>query len=97
MERKQIKQGYENLYNEVLEILWRHDPIGIGYLSDEYEPETGTILPRIKEASSQAELRNIIYQEFVKWFNEELAGKEENYNQIAHEIWECWNKFISIN
>lgn len=97
MERKQIKQGYENLYNEVLEILWRHDPIGLGYISDEYVPETGTILPRIKEASSHAELRNIIYQEFVKWFNEELAGKEENYNQIAHEIWECWNKFISIN
>lgn len=67
-ERERLKRTYGKLYDQVLEILFRHDPIGINFKDnkDEYSPEAGTILPRLKEAGSQAKLRRIIHEEFVR-------------------------------
>ncbi len=90
-ERQPLRRKYKELYDEVLEILFRHDPIRINFgdNTDEYEPEVGTILPRLKEAHSPEELRRIIHQEFIRWFDENIAGAEEKYTHIAQEVWDA--------
>jgi len=52
LERQALRRHYPVLFDEVSSILFRHDPIGINFETntDEYEPEVGTILPRLKEA-----------------------------------------------
>ena len=48
--RAVLRARYGSLYDEVLRILTKHDPIEIAELPDEYEPEVDTILPRLERA-----------------------------------------------
>ena len=47
---KQAKLLYGPLFDEVSGILFLHDPMGVDFEdnTDEYEPETATILPRLE-------------------------------------------------
>jgi len=94
-ERQRLKALYKELYNEVGEIMFRHDPIGINFddNTDEYEPEVVTILPRLTSANSIDDVRLIVYEEFVKWFDENIAGPIEKYSDIAKEVWRVWQKW----
>jgi hypothetical protein len=48
-----LRARYGSLYDGVLGILAKHDPIGIAQVAkDEYEPEVDTILPRLEGARS---------------------------------------------
>ena len=89
------RQRYLNLHRALTELLYRHDPIGLaatGAPKDEYEPEAGTIIPRLKDANGSDDVRRIVHQEFLRWFEaEETIGPEYFYDGIAKEIWE---KFI---
>ena len=96
-EKKRLKETYGPLFDEVAEILFRHDPIGINFETntDEYEPEVETILPRLEGANSASELRRIVHEEFVRWFSADgvcdyLIGPEEKYEAIAREIWAAY-------
>jgi hypothetical protein len=73
--------------------LFRHDPIGINFdhNTDEYEPETGTILPRLRTVDSADAVVDVVYGEFQKWFTES-AGDKENYREIAQEVWTLWER-----
>ncbi len=86
---------YLNLHRGLTELLYRHDPVGLaaaGAPKDEYEPEVGTIIPRLKDANCPDDVRRIVHQEFLHWFEaEETTGPEPSYNGIAQEI---WDKFI---
>ncbi len=97
-ERQRLRVEYRQLYDEVAEILFRADPIGINYESniDEYEPEVETILPRLKEAASAEELRRIIYEEFMYWFSGIDIGPESKYHGIASETWAAWVRHQKI-
>ncbi len=96
MERQRLRREYGKLYDEILEILFRNDPIGINFEfnTDEYGPEVGTILPRLKEARSPEDLQKIIHQEFVRWFDADIAGTKARYAKIAHEVWAAYKKNI---
>src|SRR4051812_34545920 len=96
--RNQLKEQYGNLYDQVLEVLQRHDPMGIGLIPDEYDLVVETVLPRLKEARTAGELRQIIYEEFIDWFSpvgatkekkrtNHSAGAEERYEGIAQDVW----------
>jgi hypothetical protein len=99
LERQRLKREYGGLYDEVLEILFRNDPIGINFEvnTDEYEPEVGTILPRLKEAHSPEDLQKIIHQEFVRWFGADIAGSRGKYAKIAQEIWDAYKKQATMS
>jgi hypothetical protein len=86
------REAYATLYYTILNILHKYDPIGIAYLADEYTPEVETILPRLKETSSVEGVNEVIYQEFVRWFDSELAGSKARYDKIAEEVWAAWQK-----
>jgi hypothetical protein len=92
--RKRLKERYNSVYDEVLDILFQHDPIGINFKinADEYEPEVGTILPRLREAASPNDLRYIIHEEFSHWFSESIAGPEAKYDKIAQEVWAAYQR-----
>jgi hypothetical protein len=93
--RRRLRAQYGTLYDDISAILFRHDPIGINFETntDEYEPEVGTILPRLREASCAADLSRIVHEEFLRWFNEdEIVGSPAHYEKIVEEIWNAYQK-----
>jgi hypothetical protein len=93
-ERQGLKRECRERHDEVLEILFRNDPIGINFEinTDEYEPEVGKILQQINESSSPQDLQKIIHQEFVRWFGADIAGSRAKYARIAQEVWDAYKK-----
>jgi hypothetical protein len=92
--RKKTQQKYGGLFQEASMILFRNDPIGVSSEdnTDEYDPEVGTILPRMPQCSSANEVRRVVFEEFQKWFTPEVAGDEMRYEEIAKELWALWSK-----
>jgi hypothetical protein len=89
-----LKAEFGRLFDDVTALLFRHDPIGINFgdNADEYEPEVGTILPRLRNCTSADELATIVHEEFVRWFDEATAGQRERYKAVAAEIWQLWER-----
>lgn len=93
LERRQLKAEYGRLFDCVAALLFRHHPVGIAFdneNTDEYEPEAGTILPRLRGCESPADALRVIHEEFVRWFEADIAGPEERYSEIAAEVWQLW-------
>ena len=92
--RSRIKECYPQLFQQVSAILFEHDPMGINYEdnTNEYEPEAGTIIGRLKDCSGHIESRKMIHEEFLRWFYDDV-GDENEYTEIAKEIWEAWIAF----
>jgi hypothetical protein len=95
-ERQRLKAQYGPLYDAVAAVLFRHDPIGIAFdneNTDEYESETGTILPRLLGCGSKNDVLRVVHEEFVRWFDADNAGPENLYVEIASEIWDLWQRY----
>lgn len=94
MEREQSKFMDMSIYAEVEKILFRVDPVGIDFGDnvDEYAPEVRTIIPRLEDARSEADVHCIVYEEFVQWFGAEIAGAASRkvYKDAAKKIWQAW-------
>jgi hypothetical protein len=88
-DRDALRAAYQELFEALSEILFRLDPVGINFEdnSDEYEPEVGTILPRLCYVTDVDDIRFVVHDEFVKWFDSDFAGPESRYDAIAKEIW----------
>jgi hypothetical protein len=56
--------------------------------TDEYEPEVETILPRLHTASSVADVKQIIQEDFLRWHEESCP--EPACTAIAEELWAVW-------
>jgi hypothetical protein len=91
-ERRQLKAEYGKLFDSIAALLFRHDPTGINFdvNADEYETETGTILPRLRTCESSTDVQRVVHEEFSRWFGSEIAGSAEHYADIADEIWRLW-------
>jgi len=90
-ERRHLKAEYGTLFDAVSALLFRHDPIGIAFdneNTDEYDPETDTILPRLRNCESPSDVQRVVHDEFVRWFDAGNSGPAERYALIASEIWE---------
>jgi hypothetical protein len=94
-ERRRLKAEHGELFNSMSAILFRYDPVCINfdYNTDEYEPETGTILSRLHTCQSEAEVLRVVHEEFVCWFDPVTVGPAERYTQIAFEIWQLWQQY----
>jgi hypothetical protein len=89
-DRKRLKDDYKKLRQVVDAAIRSEDPIGLLAFSapaDEYDPEVGTILPRLRSVKSEEELGTIVHEEFVRWFGASVAGRRKAYDNIAREIW----------
>jgi hypothetical protein len=85
-----LKHQYGVAYEQLSNILFTEDPIGINFEenTDEYNPEVGTILPRLHSCVSIDDVRQVLYEEFVRWFDVATAGPPKNYQVAAKRIWE---------
>jgi hypothetical protein len=94
-ERRRLRVAYGQLYDHTAELLFRHDPIGINFdnNSDEYEPEVGTILPKLRICESASDVLQVVHEEFVRWFGPVTAGPKERYVEISAEIWHLWQSY----
>jgi hypothetical protein len=94
-ERRQLKAQYGELFDAIAGLLFRADPIGInfGHNTDEYEPEAGTILPRLKTCESADDVLRVVHEEFVRWFANS-AGSPDRSRQVAFEIWDLWEQRV---
>lgn len=93
--RKEVKRTYGKLFTAVSDALFQADPIGINFggNTDEYDPEAGTIIPRLKTANSAQDTQAIIYEEFKNWFGTDTAGNQGQYQAVSVKIWELWCEF----
>jgi hypothetical protein len=91
-ERTALRARYGALYDELLALLFRRDPIGInrGTNTDEYDAEVRAILPRLESCRSAADVARVAHEEFIRLFDPAIAGSRARYERIAPEIWELW-------
>src|SRR5476649_186019 len=77
--RKAIRLQYGELFDALSNLLFELDPISINFETntDEYEPEVGTIIPRLTHAESEADVRKIVHEEFCKWFDSKTTGQSK--------------------
>lgn len=96
-EREQVRQAQPALFAAVSEAMFRHDPVEINYHfnTDEYDAEAGTVIPRLKECHSSADVATVLHEEFERWFGDETAGPRERYLELAVEIWARWTTRVS--
>jgi hypothetical protein len=90
-QRKALKRQYKGLFAELTRAFFEADPAGISVDSntDEYEPEVGTVLPRLSGARSAADVKTILVEEFNFWFEgsydpKRLAG-------LSETVWQLWS------
>jgi hypothetical protein len=96
--RKILEKNDPLLFRKVAEILFKHDLMGIDYEvnTNEYEPEAGTIIPQLENCSNAIEVRKVIYEEFIRWFYDDV-GSESEYTVVAAEIWDVWSDYSRRN
>ena len=89
--REKLRGEYTDLFASVSAILFECDPIGINFgdNTDEYDAEAGSIIPRLRECSTEGDARRVIHNEFTKWFSD-TAGEEGRYTECARKIWALW-------
>ena len=100
-QKKQMRDAYGQLFDDLSALLFRHDPMGINFEdnSDEYELEVGTILPRLRGAQGPDDVETIVRQEFSRWFGDSHVeasargpvGISGRYPPLAREILQLWS------
>ena len=96
-DRDLVKRECGVLFNTVSAVLFEVDPVGIRFEDncDEYDPEAGTIVPRLREAGSGADLLSIVHEEFCRSFGPDIAGPKQAYVAASERIWKLWSAFVS--
>jgi hypothetical protein len=89
-ERRRLRAEYGPLFDQIVRILFRRDPMGISFETntDEYEPEAGTILPRLPDCASVDDAQRVVREELVRWFGAD--GAMPDFGETAREVWEAW-------
>ena len=83
--REKLRAEYSELFASVSAILFECDPIGINFddNTDEYDAEAGSIIPRLRECSSEDDVRRVIHEEFIKWFSETAEKRAAILNALV--------------
>jgi hypothetical protein len=91
-EELKLRQRYGWLYDELIAILVRHDPISINFETntDEYKPEVRALLERLETCQTIDEVGPVLHEIFVAFFDEKIAGPRSVYDDIARDVWRVW-------
>jgi len=87
--KKGEKMEERNLISVVKEAIDKCDPIGLlntGAPEDEYDPEIEEIAEKVANCRNVEEIQNLIYETFVKWFDQDIVGESEKYKEPAENI-----------
>jgi hypothetical protein len=90
-----VKKEFGQSFNELRTIINKHDPINlikIGAPEDEYDSEVKTIIIQLKNMTTEQQVHDLIYQEFLRWFNHErITGPKDSYKELAADVF-VWAK-----
>jgi hypothetical protein len=92
--REAVKNKHRELFQKLRDCLFEHDPILInfGFNHDEYDSEAATIIPRLAGCKSQSDVLDVVHEEFVKWFGDDIAGPKSKYDKVSQDVWMIWNE-----
>lgn len=88
-ERRALKERYRRAFARLTELLLEADPalLDFGFNTNEYDPEAGTILPRLLECESPDAVRAVVRGELVRWFGELVPESPAAYEALAERVW----------
>ena len=95
--RKRFRAHYRALYDELVDILFQLDPIGVhGGSTEKFVPEATTIMARLREARLADDVEQIIQQELRRWYGRRrLAHQDpERLADATIAICRSWNRFL---
>jgi hypothetical protein len=96
--RKRFQAQYRALYDEVLEILFQIDPLGVHQQdnADKLVPETASILARLRDARSAEDVEQIIQEELRRWYGRRRIAHldPERLTDATIAICTAWNRFL---
>jgi hypothetical protein len=98
--RKRYQAQYRALYDQLLEILYQLDPIGVHQDSAEkFVPEATTILARLREARTADDVEQIVLEELRRWYGRRrLANQDpERVADATIAICSAWNHFLEVS
>jgi hypothetical protein len=87
--RAELRTEHGPLYDRVSAILFEQDPAGVNFGDnpDEYEGEADLILPRLRGCTSAADVQRVVFEEFVKLFDDETVDSPDRFRRISELIW----------
>ncbi len=98
--RKRYQAQYRALYDELLEILFHLDPIGVHQdTTEKFAPEATTILTRLREARLAEDVEQIVLEELRRWYGRRrLANLDpERLTDATIAICSAWNHFLDVS
>jgi hypothetical protein len=98
--RKRYQAHYRALYDQLLEILFQLDPIGVHQGdTDKFVPELATMLPRLREARIADDFERIVLEELRRWYGRRrLANLDpERLTDATIAICSAWNHVLAAS
>jgi hypothetical protein len=85
-----FKTRQDQLYNAVLSILLRHDPLDINYgdARVEYSPAAALLSRKLRDCHCEEEVCRVVQDELVNSFGSGAAAAREQNYMMAREIWQ---------
>ncbi|HEY8158188.1 MAG TPA: hypothetical protein VIF10_05725 [Methylobacter sp.] len=92
--RQEVQTTDPQFFAAVSKVMFEHDPIAInfGTNTDEYDPEAGTVIPRLQTCTSADDVVTVVHEEFQRWFGKDDAGDRGRYIKLANDIWALWQQ-----
>jgi hypothetical protein len=96
--RKRLQAQYRALYDEVVDILFEIDPIGVhvDHNVEKFVPEATSILARLRDARFAEDVESIVQQELRRWYGRRRLAKQDPRRLARATIAICsaWNRFL---
>ena len=98
--RTRYQAQYRALHDELDEILFQLDPIGVHRGDTEkFVPEATTIMARLREARLADDVEQIIQQELRRWYGRRRLARQdpERLTDATIVICRAWNRFLELS
>jgi hypothetical protein len=99
--RKRFQAEYRAVYNEVLEILFQIDPIGVHGQdnTEKFVPEATSILARLRDARFAEDVEQIVQEELRRWYGRRRTVHQDPRRLARATIAICsaWNRFLDLS
>jgi hypothetical protein len=94
---KRYRAQYRALYDQLVNILFQLDPIGVhAATTEKFVPEATTIMARLREARVAEDVEQIVLQELRRWYGRRRLANQDPDRIIDATIAIChaWNRFL---
>jgi hypothetical protein len=96
---KRYRAHYRALHDELVDILFHLDPIGVhADEAEKFVPEATTIMARLREARLADDVEQIVQQELRRWYGRRRLTQQdpERLTDATIAICRAWNHFLEV-